>query len=330
MLPKAHAATVALLLARKLLKAGSPMTIPFVRDFEFQYETLEEVSALIGRVVARNPSSFTYTGTGVYIVGGKDVAVIDPGPDDHAHFEALKTALEGRRVTHVLVTHTHMDHSPLAKKLAAWAGCRVYARGPASPIPSKVRMEAGDDLSFRPDVEIGDGWTCSGDGWTIEAIETPGHTSNHNCYALHEENALFSGDHIMGWSTSIVLPPDGSMASYLDSLRKVQRLDFDTIYPSHGAPITQDPSGFIEAYIQHRFRRERLILDALEKGDRSIPEIVRRVYTDVDKSLHPAACHSVLAHMIDLVDRSLVRSSDKEALIGSTYEYQAKAGGLRI
>ncbi|MCQ8184463.1 MBL fold metallo-hydrolase [Parvularcula maris] len=295
------------------------MAIPFVKDFTFEYEKLERVTDRISRLVARNPGSFTYTGTGVYVIGDRDVAVIDPGPDTEEHFEALKAALEGKTVTHVLVTHSHMDHSPLAKPLADWAGCKVYAKGPAFPTASQIRMEAGDDLSFDPDVVIGDGWTCSGDGWTIEAIETPGHTANHVCYALREESALFSGDHIMGWSTSIVSPPDGSMEQYLDSLRKVQKRDFDTIYPSHGAPITDDPGGFIEAYIAHRKKREASILAALEAGDRSITDIVRRVYTDVDSSLHPAACHSVLAHMIHLCELGTISSSHGEARIDSSY-----------
>jgi glyoxylase-like metal-dependent hydrolase (beta-lactamase superfamily II) len=295
------------------------MAIPFVRDFTFEYETLEQVSPLIGRLVARNPGSFTYTGTGVYIIGDEDVAVIDPGPDSAEHFEALKSALAGRKVTHVLVTHSHQDHSPLARPLADWAGCEVYAKGPAPSSMQGAVLEAGEDLTFKPDRLIGDGWTCSGSGWTIAAMETPGHTANHVCYALLEENALFSGDHIMGWSTSVISPPDGSMSQYLDSLRKVERGGFDVIYPSHGAPITEDPSGFVRAYIAHRERREEGIIGALKAGDRSIAEIVRRIYTDVESSLHPAACHSVLAHMIHLHDRGRVRSSDGEALIGSHY-----------
>ncbi|MEM7669122.1 MAG: MBL fold metallo-hydrolase [Pseudomonadota bacterium] len=221
------------------------MPIPYVKDLEFEYERAETISPLIRRVIARNPGSFTYTGTGVYLIGRGKVAVIDPGPDNDEHFDAVKDALEGETVTHVLVTHSHMDHSPLAHPLADWAGCKTYAKGPAIPSEGAVRLEAGDDLKFNPDVVIGDDWTCSGPGWTIEAIETPGHTSNHLCYRLIEENALFSGDHIMGWSTSVVSPPDGHMGAYLDSLRKVQGIGLQTIYPTHGAPITEDCDGFI-------------------------------------------------------------------------------------
>lgn len=295
------------------------MSIPYVKDIAFEYGRADQISPLIRRVIARNPGSFTYTGTGVYIIGRGEVAVIDPGPELEEHFDAIKTILEGETITHVLVTHSHMDHSPLAAPLADYAGCKTYAKGPAVPTDSGVRLEAGDDLRFRPDVTIGDEWICSGPGWTIEAIETPGHTSNHVCYALREENAVFSGDHIMGWSTSVVSPPDGNMTAYIDSLRKVQKCGFDTIYPTHGAPIAEDANGFIEAYIQHRLRRERAILSAVEAGDEKIVDIVRTVYTDVDPSLYPAACHSVLGHMIDLHQRGLVVTDTKEAEIGSSY-----------
>ena len=301
------------------------MSIPFVKTIEFEYGRSDQISPLIRRVIARNPGSFTYTGTGVYIIGQGEVAVIDPGPELEEHFDAVKAALEGETVTHVLVTHSHADHSPLARPLAEWAGCQIYAKGPAVPTDSAVRMEAGDDLSFMPDVRIGDGWTCSGPGWTLEAIETPGHTSNHVCYALQEENSLFSGDHIMSWSTSIVSPPDGSMGSYMDSLRKVQTRDFGTIYPSHGAPIKEDANGYIEAYIQHRQKRENAILDALAAGETTIIDIVRRVYTDVDQSLYPAACHSVLAHMIHLHGRGLITCNSNEAQIDSTYHLNPTA-----
>ncbi|MEM8920815.1 MAG: MBL fold metallo-hydrolase, partial [Pseudomonadota bacterium] len=185
--------------------------IPFVRDLDFEYERVDQVSPLIRRIVADNPGPFTYTGTGVYVIGRGSVAVIDPGPDHAPHFEALKRALDGETVSHVLVTHSHMDHSPLAHPLADWAGCKVWAGGPAIPTESDVRMEAGDDLRFRPDINLSDGQVIEGEGWTVEAIATPGHTSNHFCFALKDENALFSGDHVMGWSTTVISPPDGHM-----------------------------------------------------------------------------------------------------------------------
>jgi len=205
------------------------MSIPFVRQFEFEYGSLAQLSPLVQRVIANNPGPFTYTGTGVYIIGDKNVAVIDPGPALPEHRAALDKALKGRRVTHVLTTHHHMDHSPLAIPLARDHGCEVYGYGVQirPPEGGEVRLEAGDDLSFKPDVEIRSGDVIKGDGWTIEAIHTPGHTSNHLCFALKEENILFSGDHIMGWSTSVVSPPDGHMGDYLDSLERIKNRHFD-------------------------------------------------------------------------------------------------------
>jgi glyoxylase-like metal-dependent hydrolase (beta-lactamase superfamily II) len=275
--------------------------IPFVRDLEFKYGAVARVSPRVRRVVAENPGPFTYLGTGVYIIGDGEVAVIDPGPMIEEHFGALKDALKGERITHVLVTHSHMDHSPLAHPLAKWAGCQVFGIGAGSPTESEVRMEAGDDLRFRPDITVRDGDVFKGPDWTIEAITTPGHTSNHVCYALKEENALFSGDHVMGWSTTVISPPDGDMGDYFASLEKVKARGFSTIWPTHGPPVRNVPP-FLDAYIAHRKAREQMILDRLRAGDTLIPEMVKVIYKDVDKRLHPAACHSVLAHIVHLVE----------------------------
>ncbi|MCU0883130.1 MAG: MBL fold metallo-hydrolase [Hyphomonadaceae bacterium] len=277
------------------------LTIPFVRQFDFAYGVPDRVSPLITRVIANNPGPFTFTGTGVYIVGDQTVAVIDPGPDDPAHFEALKRALDGRTVSHVLVTHAHMDHSPLAHPLARWAGCEVWASGQA-PIAteSEVRLEAGDDNLFRPDHALDDGQLLRGDGWTLEAIATSGHTSSHMCYALIEEKALFSGDHVMGWSTTVISPPDGDMQSYLDSLDRVAARGFSTIWPTHGPPIT-DPQPFLAAYRAHRLDREDQIVAQAKAGRGLIRDMVPEIYAAVDSRLWPAACHSVLAHTIRLV-----------------------------
>lgn len=274
--------------------------IPFIRDMDFEYGHVTELSPLVRRVVANNPGPFTYMGTGVYIIGRGTVAVIDPGPDDAEHFDALKRALEGETVSHVLVTHNHLDHSPLAHPLAQWAGCKVYAK-PAVSTEATVTMEAGDDMSFRPDVTTQDGDIFTGPGWTLETIETPGHTSNHLCFGLHEENTIFSGDHIMGWSTTVISPPDGDMQDYFNSLEKVRDKGFSKIIPTHGPPVTEDIHGFIQAYIDHRKAREASILDRLRSGDTTIPKMVETIYADVDKRLHPAACHSVLGHIIHLV-----------------------------
>ena len=293
-------------------------SIPFVREMDFEYGAVTRMSPRIRRVIAENPGAFTYTGTGVYIIGNGKVVVIDPGPVIDAHFEALKRATDGEEITHVLVTHSHMDHSPLAHPLAEWAGCKVYAKGPAIPTESEVRMEAGDDLNFRPHETIGDGFVAKGPDWTMSAIETPGHTSNHLCYALEEEAALFSGDHVMGWSTTVISPPDGDMGDYLNSLKKVRDRNFKTIYPTHGPPVTDNASGFIQSYIDHRKAREAAILARLEAGDRTIPDMVKTIYADVDKKLHPAACHSVLGHVIHLVKEGRV-STDGDVTVAAEY-----------
>ncbi len=294
------------------------MGIPFVKSFEFDYGVAAQISPLVQRIVADNPGPFTYTGTGVYIIGDKSVAVIDPGPDKPSHKSALLKALDGRTVSHVFVTHHHIDHSPLAAPIAEHFGCKVYGFGQQTrtPIGGEVRLEAGDDLSFKPDVEIRDGDMFHGDGWTFEAIHTPGHTSNHMCYALQEENVLFSGDHIMGWSTSVVSPPDGHMGDYLHSLHKVLDRNFDRIIPTHG-PVIEDPAPFVRAYIDHRLDRENQICGALSSGITDIMDIVKSLYTDIDPRLYPAAAHSVLSHLIHMRESGRVCSGDTEGLKGT-------------
>jgi len=226
-----------------------------------------------------------------------------------SHKDALWRAIGGRNVSHVLVTHHHMDHSPLAKPLAAAHGCQVHGYGlqMREPEGGEVRLEAGDDLSFMPDVEIRDGHVIKGEGWTIEALHTPGHTSNHLCFALLEENILFSGDHIMGWSTSVVSPPDGHMGDYLASLERVKAREFTQIWPTHGTSIDA-PSAFVGEYISHRHKREDQILAAIKDGLHSISDMVAHIYKDVDKRLHPAAAHSVLAHLIHMEETGRVTS----------------------
>jgi len=291
------------------------MGIPFVREFDFEYGVSQPISPMIDRVVADNPGPFTFTGTGVYIIGDKNVAVIDPGPTTPNHRAALKKALKGRTVTHVLVTHHHIDHSPMAAPLAEEYGCQVYGFGTQARPPEggEVRLEAGDDLGFKPDVEICNGLKINGDGWTIEAIHTPGHTSNHMCYALHEENVLFSGDHIMGWSTSVVSPPDGHMGDYLNSLNKILARQFNRVIPTHG-PVIENPQEFVQAYIDHRLERERQICEAMSEGLTNISDIVKKLYVDIDKKLHPAAAHSVLAHIIHLRETGRIDAVGPDSL----------------
>lgn len=296
------------------------MPIPFVREIEFEYGRVDEVSPLIRRVIANNPGPFTYTGTGVYIVGRGEVAVIDPGPDLAEHFDALKAALAGERVTHVLVTHGHSDHAPLARPLAEWAGCKTYAKHRGIQTSADEGAEGG--AAFVPDVELSDGDIISGPGWTLETIETPGHTASHICFALKEESACFTGDHIMGWSTTVVSPPDGDMSAYMESLEKVRVREFSTLWPTHGEAIrgTKFVNTFIAEYAAHRRAREAAILDQLRRGQTNIPEMVSVMYVDVDKRLHPAAAMSVLGHMIDLVRRGVVRTPDGAPTTRSQFE----------
>ena len=291
--------------------------IPFVRELDFEYGRADQVSPLIRRVIANNPGPFTYLGTGTYIVGRGAVAVIDPGPDLPEHLEAILSAIDGERVSHILVTHHHIDHSPLARALSISSGAPVYGcKVAAGPAETGVQLEAGHD-DFTPDISVCGGARIDGDGWTIEAIPTPGHTSNHICYALAEESALFSGDHIMGWSTTVITPPDGDMGAYLASIDLVMARDFTTLWPTHGPPI-RDVRPFIEAYAEHRRDRERQIVAELAAGETSIKAMVPRLYAQVDRRLWPAAAHSVLAHMIELVKTGRA-TCDGAPRIDSTY-----------
>ena len=279
--------------------------IPFVREFDFAYGRVDPVSPLIRRVVADNPGPFTFTGTGTYVVGharpGAGVAVIDPGPLDEAHLVALLAAVRGQTVSHVLVTHTHRDHAPLARPFAERVGAPVLAaRPPAKTVHVSASLDEEEDETFAPDVVLSGGEVVRGDGWTIEAMATPGHASNHMAFALREENALFSGDHVMGWSTTVVAPPDGDMAAYLASLDKVIAREFATLWPTHGPQVTE-PTPFLEAYRAHRLEREAQILARLRAGDRTIAEMTPILYAAVDRRLWPAASLSVWAHLIALV-----------------------------
>jgi glyoxylase-like metal-dependent hydrolase (beta-lactamase superfamily II) len=275
--------------------------IPFVRDIKFEYGKVDQVSPLIRRVIANNPGPFTFTGTGVYIIGkGEGLAVIDPGPDQPEHLQAILDATHGERISHILITHHHLDHSPLARPLAAATGAVIYGCAVKALLADDgVRTEAGYDR-FEPDVSVCVGATITGHGWTFEAIPTPGHTSNHICYALKEENCCFTGDHIMGWSTTVVTPPDGDMGAYLASLDVIQSRGFATLWPTHGPPITE-PGPFIDAYRAHRLDRERQILGQLAAGETSIKAMVPKMYVGVDQRLYPAAARSVHAHLIELV-----------------------------
>jgi glyoxylase-like metal-dependent hydrolase (beta-lactamase superfamily II) len=276
--------------------------LPVDRAYDAAYGKAVEISPLLRRVCAPNANAFTFKGTGTYIVGRGKVAVIDPGPLSDDHVEALKAALSGETVTHILITHTHNDHSPAAAPLKAATGAKTYGFGPhgAGKKHEGIDVEEGGDMDFRPDVTVRDGDTIKGEGWTFDCLYTPGHTSNHICFALREEKALFSGDHVMGWSTTVIAPPDGDMAQYFASLEKLTRRDDQVFYPTHGNPI-RNPQAFVRKLIEHRHARERQIDACLKRGITRIPDMVAVIYSEVDKKLHPAAAMSVLAHLRHMI-----------------------------
>lgn len=317
--------------------------IPFVTLADPEYGRAVLVAPRVRRVVAHNPSKFTYFGTGTYIVGdpspGAQIAVIDPGPELDEHRDALAAAIAGQVVTAILVTHCHADHSPLAAWLREETGAPTIAFGPhprptaeeaadpdddeddeppAPPAPNDdagegatgptgpAKIEETTDHDFMPDVRVADGeLVARGIGWTMRAVHTPGHTSNHTCFTLEEDRALFTGDHVMGWSTTVIGPPDGDMRAYFDSLRRVQDRHDATFWPTHGAPVT-DTEPFVDAFIAHRLAREANVLAAVRNGHSRIRHIVQLLYADVRKELYPPARRSVLAHLVKLVDDGLV------------------------
>jgi glyoxylase-like metal-dependent hydrolase (beta-lactamase superfamily II) len=275
------------------------------------YAIAEQVSPLVRRVLAYNPSPFSYTGTQTYIVGTGEVAVIDPGPlgDDPHHVEALISILSGEKISAIICTHTHRDHSPAAAPLAAATGAPIIGCAALVLEDDGPRADASFDATYVPDRVLVDGDQISGPGWTLTAVATPGHTSNHLCFALEEEKALFTGDHVMSWSTSVVSPPDGDMAAYMRSLALLMDRDDAVYYAAHGAPI-ETPQRLVRGMMGHRKQREGQILRLLESGVGHIPEMVGHMYKGVDKRLHPAAGRSVLAHLIDLRDRGEVAEAD--------------------
>lgn len=259
---------------------------------------------LVARVLAPNPSPFTFTGTQTHLVGTQDLAVIDPGPDDPRHIEALIAAIGGRRVSAIVITHTHHDHSPGSRPLAAATGAPIVGCAPLV-LDMGDRADAAFDKDYAPDRVLADGDQVTGEGWTLTAVATPGHTSNHLAFALGESGALFSGDHVMGWSTTVVMPPDGDMTDYMASLAVLQARDDCVYYPAHGEPIT-NPAQHVRHLAGHRRQREGQILRHLESGPADIPAMVAAMYVGIDVRLHRAAAGSVLAHLIDLERRGIV------------------------
>ncbi|MDG1878432.1 MAG: MBL fold metallo-hydrolase [Acidimicrobiales bacterium] len=313
----------------------------FVIDFEPMYGEMVEVSPLLRRLVCKNPSKFTFHGTGTYVIGRGDVAVVDPGPRDDDHIHALLQALDGEVVRHILITHTHGDHSPAAHALHEATGAPILGFGKhpegsvgegddrddeddeaeASSEPREPQIEEdpefqrkhAPDVDFDPDTTLAHGDIVEGPGYTVEALHTPGHISNHLCFALAEENSVLSGDHVMGWSTTIIPPPDGDASSYLDSLRVLLNRPHDErLYPTHGAPV-ENHHEFVQALLDHRIAREVGIIGQLRDGPKSAREIVSVLYADVRKELHKPAARSVLSHLRKLHDEAVVELAVTDA-----------------
>ena len=279
-----------------------PVKIPHVRDFDVPYGVIEQVAPGIRRVLAPNPGPFTFKGTATFILGEGNVAVIDPGPAIAEHVEALMDGLAGERITHILVTHTHRDHSPSAAPVRERTGATVYAFGPHPRIVREdgVKVEEGGDTDFAPDVTLADGDRVEGGGWTVEALHTPGHISNHLCFRLLGTGALFTGDHVMGWSTTVITPPDGDMAAYVANLERLLEADDQVYWPTHGAPIA-DPKPYVRALITHRREREDQILDCVRRGTDVIGDMIPDIYPGLDPRLVPAAQRSTFAAVIKLL-----------------------------
>ncbi|MBT5074510.1 MAG: MBL fold metallo-hydrolase [Kordiimonadaceae bacterium] len=292
-----------------------------MNDFSPPYGEIEDISPLIRRITAPNPAPYTFKGTGTYIVGHGEIAIIDPGPIIPSHLDALKSSLEGETVSHILITHNHKDHSPAAKPLANHFGCEIYGFDVGSQQHADVIAEEGIDKDFKPNQLLKDGDIINGEGWTIEAVHTPGHLSNHLCFAFAEEKALFTGDHIMGWSTTIVSPPDGNMTDYMNSLEKLIERDDEIYYPTHGTYI-EKPHRFVSNILRHRLVREKTIIKAVGAGLNEIPQILAKIYPMLPSKLHIAAERTILAHLIRLVELGEV-DCDGKASEKSTYSIKS-------
>ncbi|ESY81431.1 beta-lactamase [Mesorhizobium sp. LNHC221B00] len=294
--------------------------LKFDTSFDPGYGHGIDVAADVRRITARNPSPFTFHGTNSYIIGRDTLAVVDPGPDDEAHLRTLLDVIAGRPVSHIFVSHTHRDHSPLATRLKERTGAAVLAEGPHRPArplhTGEINaLDASADTAFVPDIALPDGALVAGDGWAIRTVLTPGHTANHAAFALEGTGILFSADHVMAWATSIVAPPDGAMADYMASLDRLIERGDRLLLPGHGGPVTE-PRNFMRGLKTHRKMRERAILERVRTGDRTIPDMVKAIYSDTDPRLHGAAGLSVLAHLEDLVARGMVSTDAAPAIDG--------------
>lgn len=292
-------------------------------EFDPAHGKIVEVSDNIQRITATNSGPFTFHGTNTYILGKKNLAVIDPGPIDDDHLQLIIEAAKGRTISHIIITHTHADHSPLAKKLKELTGAPTYAEGPHRSardlhIGELNPLDASADKDFAPDHVLKDGDRIVGDDWELETIHTPGHTANHSAFALAGTDLMFSGDHVMAWATSIVAPPDGSMTDYMNSLNVMSERSESTYLPGHGGRVI-DAQKFVRALRAHRKMRETAVLSRIRAGDVTIPEIVKVIYQSTDPKLHGAAGLSVLAHIEDLVERGLIKSETPPAIHGKYY-----------
>lgn len=295
-----------------------PADIPFNRELEFEYGKIEPVAPMVRRVIAPNPGPFTFHGTGTYILGEGKVAVIDPGPMIETHVKAILDGLSGEEITHILITHTHMDHSPAAAPVKAATGAPTYGFGPhgSGKLEQGVEVEEGGDRDFVPDETVRHGDVIEGDGWSAECVYTPGHTSNHICFQLRETKSLFCGDHVMGWSTTIVSPPDGDMKDYMASLNLLLARDDAVYWPTHGAGI-EDPKTYVRALIAHREAREDQIRACLGDGLSTLDEMVPRMYAqDIPEKMYPAAKRSVFAHVVHLIEKGEVAAEGRLAADG--------------
>lgn len=283
-------------------------------DFDPEIGPAETLEPGLRRIVAPNPSPMTYRGTNTYLLGDSDVAVIDPGPDSPAHLDAILAAIEpGQRISHIIVTHTHLDHSPLARPLADACGAPVYAFGAAtagrSPIMQRLAEAEvigggeGVDLGFQPDRLLADGEMLTGEGWQLEALHTPGHIGNHLCLAMGD--VCLTADHVMGWATSLVSPPDGDLTDFMASCERLAARAWRVFYPGHGAPV-HDPTERLAWLMAHRRAREASILEGLRKQDATAAELAALIYVDTPPALLGAAMRNVLAHLVDLTGRGQV------------------------
>lgn len=294
----------------------------FTADYQPAHGQCIALAPGIQRVTAHNPGAMTFEGTNTYIVGDQSVCIIDPGPADDAHFQSLMEALKGRTVTHILVSHTHRDHSGLSDRLKQATGAPLVAEGAhrlSRPLYAGEDAAFGEsgDWDFTPDITLEDGQHIVGDGWTLETVLTPGHAANHAAFALVDKDILFSADHIMAWATTVIAPPDGSMRAYMASLDKLLTRPETVYLPGHGGAV-MEPAAYINGLKTHRSMREKSILNRVLAGDRTIDAMVSSMYRDIDPRLYKAACLSVLAHLEDLVERGLV-ASDGAVLLDSIY-----------